>query len=306
MLNRFDWLRRSRSGAELLATLQYFESNPKLPFLNGELGPAHTAFRGACQRCWVYPRMPLNGEEPNSVNTSLRPYCKFCQAILNQAKHLGNTSRRSTLVWGITNQIPRQLRNREGFYAQNLLGVYIHDKYRWLMMLSKWSVKDWIQDLVLHHGHEMRGLIQILPTTGPDFGIDMGDILARAEHHEVHAASDQLSVRFYVTPYQVLTSHSRERQGNLTFEIAEFLRLLEMAAVFRVILRPEEQEILRELLTLDDSQEELFYWGRLLGELSPEARDMLSNWRIRTWPETRLDLLYELRDYVYVDFSKTP
>ncbi len=128
----------------------------------------------------------------------------------------------------------------------------------------------------------------------------MGDILCRAIHHEATFPMDQLRVRFYSSPYQLLRPHTRERQGLLTFEVSEFLRLMEMAAVFRALLKPEEQQALHELLDLDDSVEEQFYWGRLVGHLTQEAKDMLSAWRIRTWPENRIKLLYELIDYVFL------
>lgn len=111
---------------------------------------------------------------------------------------------------------------------------------------------------------------------------------------------DQLRVRFYSSPYQLLRPHTRERQGLLTFEVSEFLRLMEMAVVFRALLKPEEQQALHELLNLDDSIEERFYWGRFMGRLPHEAKDMLSAWRIRAWPKNRIKLLYELVDYVFL------
>jgi hypothetical protein len=109
---------------------------------------------------------------------------------------------------------------------------------------------------------------------------------------------DQLRVRFYSAPHQILKPYTREQQGLLTFEVSEFLSLLEMAAVFRTILRPREQELLYQLVNLDDASEEQFYWGRFLGFLNQEARDMLNAWRIRQWSKNRIRLLYELVDYV--------
>ncbi len=109
---------------------------------------------------------------------------------------------------------------------------------------------------------------------------------------------DRLRVRFFSAPYQLLYPHTRDRQGLLTFEVSEFVNLLEMAAVFRTMLRPEAQEALQELLNLEDPSEEQFYWGRFLGYLDPEAKDMLSAWRIRVWPRERIQLLYELTNYV--------
>jgi len=126
----------------------------------------------------------------------------------------------------------------------------------------------------------------------------MGDILCRAIHHEARFPIDQLRVRFYSAPYQILRPQTRDQQGLLTFEISEFLSLLEMAAVFRTLLRPEEQESFYELVNLKDASEEQFYWGRFMGFLNQEAKDMLSAWRIRQWPKSRIELLYELVNYV--------
>jgi hypothetical protein len=65
-------------------------------------------------------------------------------------------------------------------------------------------------------------------------------------------------------------------------------------------MRPEEQKVLYELLTIDKNMEEQFHWGRFQGVLSQEAKDMLNSWKIRRWPKSRVKLLYELTDYVYV------
>jgi hypothetical protein len=61
-------------------------------------------------------------------------------------------------------------------------------------------------------------------------------------------------------------------------------------------------------LNLEDTSEEQFYWGRFLGYLSQEAKDMLNAWRIRQWPKGRIELLYELVDYVafYQTYSTHP
>ena len=49
---------------------------------------------------------------------------------------------------------------------------------------------------------------------------------------------------------------------------------------------------------LEDPAEKQFYWGRFLGYLHQEAKDMLTAWGIRHWPEHRVNLLYELIEYV--------
>ena len=214
------------------------------------------------------------------------------------------SARHSVLVWGTVNQLPRQLETREGFYRDGLLSAYIHDGRRFLLMMFKRQLRDWLQELVLYHGADLTGLLQIFPPTGGKVGNSMGDILSGVVAHEIHSAPDQLRVRFYGAPYQVFAPRQRERRGMLTFEVAEFLRLLDMAAVFRAVLRPGEQEALHELLTLEDPKEAGFYWGRFVGQVNQEAKDMLNAWRIRSWPTERVQLLYELLNYNYVDFSQ--
>jgi len=289
MLNSFDWLRRSRTGAELLATLELLEDKPDL-FNQEEIGPPHSALDGPCRRCWIYPRAPSR--------RGTGPYCKPCRAMLTKARRLGHVSRQSAVVWGFVNQLPKQLEGGEGFHDTRILGTYVHDQNHFLLMMRRWELKTWLQELVIYHGADLKGLIQILPTTGTGKGLGMGDVLCRAIHYEARFSMDWLRVRFFSAPYQLLRPHTRDQLGLLTFEVSEFLSLLEMAAVFRTLLRPEAQLALQELLSLDDAGEEQFYWGRFMGYLSPEAKDMLSAWRIRQWPKNRIKLLYELVNYV--------
>ena len=91
-----------------------------------------------------------------------------------------------------------------------------------------------------------------------------------------------------------------------TFEVTEFLRLLEMTTIFRSLLRPKEQEMLHNLIELDNSREEQFYWGRFMGYLSQEAKDMLTSWKFRHWPKNRIRLLYELADYATFTSQPNP
>jgi hypothetical protein len=51
-------------------------------------------------------------------------------------------------------------------------------------------------------------------------------------------------------------------------------------------------------LQTDDPQEERFYWGRFMGLLDQEARDMLNAWNVRDWPKPQVQLLYDLMEYV--------
>jgi hypothetical protein len=124
----------------------------------------------------------------------------------------------------------------------------------------------------------------------------MGDLLAKAAHLEARFPADLLRVRFFTTGHQLFAPEHRGLGE--TFEASAFLRFLETAAVFRSLLRPEAQQMLYELFDLKDAQEERFYWGRFMGFLSPESRDMLDAWKIRQWPKSQVRLLYDLLDYV--------
>lgn len=288
MLNSFDWVRRSRTGAELLATLQCLEEEPGLLLDEQEIGPPHSALHGPCQRCWIYPRKP--SREQKAL------YCQACQAILDRARTLGPLSRQSVVVWGFVNRLPRQL--QEGFRDSRIVGIFIHDDRHFLVMLPRKELKPFIQELVLYHGPDLKGLLQIVPTVGTHGDVGMADALCRLVHHEVNFSMDRLRVRFYSAPYQVTIPHVRDRQGILTFDVTEFLSALEMAAVFRTVMRPEEQTVLYELLKIDRPDEAAFYWGRLMGFLSQEAKDMLSAWNVRHWSRGQVRLLYELIEYV--------
>ncbi len=290
MLSSFDWLRRAQTGAELLATLHCLAGRPDL-LAEPEIGPPHSALGGPCQRCWVYPRAPAPGGR-------LSPYCKPCLVILAAAGQIGHISRQAVVVWGLVNQLPHQLARGEGSQDSPVLGVYVPDPRHFLLMLPRRALKPWLQELLLYYGTDLKGLLEIFPTAGSRGGINMGDALCWAIHDEGRFPLDQLRVRFFSAPHQFLHHRTREKQGQLTFEAADFVSLLEMAAVFRTVMRPELQEALRQLLALQDASEAQFYWGRFLGYLSPEARDMLNAWRIRQWPSSRVALLYELVEYV--------
>jgi hypothetical protein len=287
MLSSFDWLRRSQTGAELLAILECLTTKPDLFPTGDEIGPPFSALDGPCQRCWIYPHLPSPGQN----------HCPACQAILSRASKLGHIAYQSIVIWGFVNRLSRLLRMGEGFYDYHVLGAYVHDENHFLLMIPKRELKPWLQELAIYHGADLKGLIQLLPTTDRH-KIEMGDILCRAIHHEARFPMDQLRVRFYSAPHQIMKPHTRDKQGLLTFEVSEFLSLLEMTAVFRTILRPTEQELLYQLVNLEDTSEEQFYWGRFMGFLSQEAKDMLNAWRIRQWPKGRIKLLYELVDYV--------
>lgn len=218
--------------------------------------------------------------------------------IVRRAKKRGNMSRRALVIWGYVNQLPRYLATRESFYADHALGSYTHDQHRFLLMLYRRDLKTWLQELVLYHGSTLKGLLQVIPTMGMMPNMDMGEALAQIIQREANYSMDRLRVQFYASPAQIRRFSSRDKQGQLTFEITEFMRLLEMATLFRTMLYPDEQQMLHQLLGLEDAGEAQFYWGRFLGQISQEAKDMLNAWKIRQWPHNQVELLYELIDYV--------
>jgi hypothetical protein len=217
--------------------------------------------------------------------------------LLTRAKRLGNTSRQALVVWGFVNQLPRPLRTGDGFQDHSVLGTYVHDDSRFLLVMQRRELKPWLQELVLYHGADLKGFLQIFPTVGSD-DASMGEVLCRVVHHEARFPLDVLRIRFFSAFHQVFRPHIYDQEGILTFEITEFLSLLEMAAVFRTILRPNEQKMLQELLGLDDPGQAQFYWGRFLGYVSQEARDMLTAWGVRQWSKAQARLFYELIEHV--------
>ena len=289
MLSRFDWLRRSQSGAELLATLKYLAEHPNFPNYEGELGPPHSATSTLCRRCWIYPQI--------SYPTKYNQYCHFCKEIIIKKGKWSSLSRRSVIIWGFVNQLPTQFLESKSYGKYPLVGAYVHDENHFLFMMQRLALKAWLQEFLMYHGADLKGLFQIFPTIGSGAIINMGDVLCMAMHYETKLPMDRLRVQFYATPFQLLKPIFRDRQGLLTFDVAEFLSLLEMVEVFRTLLRPNEQKELYELLQIKDYKEEHFYWGRFIGTLSQEAKDMLAAWKIRLWPSNQIELLYELVEY---------
>lgn len=289
MLSIFDWIRQSRTGAELIASLQYFQNHSSDFFQAQEAisGPI-SLFNRPCKRCWLYP----------CQNNLKILYCKTCLEIIARAKLLGYQSRQAIVVWGHVASLPKQLESKTGFYSSNIQGSYIHDAQHFMIVMNRFKLKPWIQELLIYHGTDMKGLLQFFPTTGQSNRGSMGDIICRAIHQDSRFPMDMLRIRFFSNPYQLFTPHVREQKGLLTFEVKNFLKLLEMASIFRSLLLPEDQQILRNLTNLKNKSEEQFFWGRLTGHLSSEAKDMLNAWKFRQWSKNQITLLYELFDYV--------
>ena len=282
MLTPFDWIRRCQSGMELLATLTLLNEGLAAECAIGEAPaePPYGALAGPCLRCWVYPRAEGSG------------YCPFCASVAQEAPKNNQIIRRVSVVWGYANRIPRVLGQ------ERVLAHYVLDDQRFLAMLPRQAVKPWLQDMLLEEGMDLRGLLQVFPTQGAGRNIGMGDILCRAIHHEANLPRAQLWVRFYSAPHQLVNPRQRNEEGILSFDAGEFLRMMDMAEVFRAVLHPEQQQALHEILALEDSEEQAFHWGRFTRQLDQRAHDMLTGWQFRQWPQNKVKLLYELVYYV--------
>ncbi|MFQ5615555.1 MAG: hypothetical protein ACE5GO_03745, partial [Anaerolineales bacterium] len=194
MLDCYDWLRRCRTGAELIATLRSFDVEPDLFLVQEQkqIGPPRSAFRGPCERCYIYPRAPKtqisdkpedSDDPPNNlpdtgkeIGSKQGNYCQFCRAVLNRAWRYGKVSRHAVILWGFVNQFPPQFQDRVKLDKVNVLGEYFHDQHHFLIVLYKKNLMDWMREVVLYYGAELKGLLQIFPTVG-EHSHTMGDFL---------------------------------------------------------------------------------------------------------------------------------
>ncbi len=184
MLNKFDWLRRCRSGTELLATLKYFSDDPEFDPSQFELGGPISAIGNLCQRCRVY--------SPVKEKKKYTRYCRFCEKIIQRKEQAALKSYSAVVLWGYVNQISRRL--RESKPSRSLFGIYIHDDQHFLIMMHRQYLKQWLQDLVIYSGLSLKGLLQIFPSIGEYRNLHIGDYLTWAIHHEATFLMDQLRV----------------------------------------------------------------------------------------------------------------
>ncbi len=296
MLSTFDWIRRSESGIELLATLDVLKKKPYLFESITQIGPPHFALNGPCQRCWVYPRYFQPGKR--------HKYCRICAAILKHKAPFVKLSPKCAIIWGYLNDIPDTLRQEIlGETSSFFVAGYIHDRQSFLLILPKIKLGRWLREFVIYYGAQLRGQLQVFPTVGSGHRYTLADLLTRIIHYQSNLPMNALYVRFYPNIASILRPKEREQAGLLTFEISDFLSFLETAKIFRTIFLPHQQDELYDLLNLKKTSEEQFYWGRFVGELSKEAKDLLSAWDIRKWPKEKIQLLYELKNYAEFDKS---
>ncbi len=298
MLTAFDWLRRCQSGGELLATLELIErtthSAASQPEFQLQPAPPHAAIYGPCLRCWSYATDP---DTPGSI------YCPMCQAIAARAKSVGQTAKQVVGVWGFVSHLPEQVRNRAVFADQRILGAYLHSDQHFLVMIRRRALQSWLQELLLYDGLDMTGMLQIFPTVSGYSQPNMGEMICQIVHNQARFPLDRLRVRFFSAPRQVLEVHKYDKLGVINFEVADFLRMLESASVFRAVFQPDEQNALQQVLAITDVQEAQFYWGRLMGILTPRARDLLAAWKMRNWSKAQVNLFYELVEYVAFHYA---
>lgn len=290
MLTPFDWLRRCVTGAELLATLHFFEKRQRLPSQQA-LGSPISALHRPCQRCQLFPQRLEFSSSPSDR------YCDFCGKVLAFSRRVYKTASHCVVVFGFVPQLARQLKQGEWLEGKKLLAGYIHENDHFIVMMPRKELKAWLQNLIFHHGPELQGIFQIFPTLGSDKGSGIGELLNWALKNELNIGLGAWQVQFYARAFSLINPHRRGPGTLLACHVAEFLALLETAEVFRDKLFPHEQQQLYDLLQLRDTKEEQFYWGRFLGSLTQEAKDMLTSWRIRQWSASQVQLLYALIEY---------
>lgn len=292
MLSIFDWIRRCRTGGELVATLEHFErhSPDTFPEIKALAGPT-TLDQRPCARCWLYP-------VHERKKCSKPDHCQTCGAIVGQARIKSRQSYLSSVIWGNVNTIPRHMEASAGFYEDPRVLRHVIDENHFLLVLNSRKIKAWLQELMLYHGSGLKGLIQIFPTTGRMKLGGMGELICRASHYDARFPMDRLRIRFYRGPKYLSAPHKYENKGVMTWYVGDFIKMLDMAAIFRSLIRPEEQEILRKITQVENESEAKFLWGRMMTLISPEAKDMLNSWNFRDWSNGRIDLFYGLFDYV--------
>ncbi|WP_045221527.1 type III-I CRISPR-associated protein Cas10i [Desulfonatronum thioautotrophicum] len=297
MLTPFDWIRLAFTGAELLATLDRLAEAPS--DLQGDtLGPPLETLDGPCERCMLYPRVD------NHRN------CRGCASIMGQRYRFRPASREVLLVWGCLNRLPYSIASRTGpararLSPDGLNGFFILDDRRFLKVIPRWTLKNWLQDILLYDD-ELHGLLQIFPTYSARQGLCMSDLLCHVVFREANIGTNNLWVRFYAEAYHVRRPQVLDKENLLNFPASEFLGMMNMGEMFQTLLSFHDQEILRKLLLSDNLNESQFNWGRFQGLLEQDARDMLDVWQIRQWPKARVQLFYDLLKFVPVDSGARP
>jgi len=290
MQNAYDWLLISKSGGELLATIDLVTDEPDLPGIVAKeecLGLPQTAFDGPCLRCRYYSRL---------ANSH---YCYFCNHVMVRESVVRSYARHSVALWCFVNYPPKKIPK-----TSHEVFCHIVDDNRFICCTNRWNLKNFLQEMMMIQGPDWLGTLQIFPVFRGGETLTMSDLLCSAIFDESALVQDRLYIKFFSSPYQFVHKREREREGKLIFEATDFVGYLEMAEIFKRGLYLEEQDRLRQLLDIEDASEKQFYWGRFLAQVRPEARDFLDSWKMKNWTESQVSLFYELLDFVKFDPDK--
>ncbi|RMI16923.1 MAG: hypothetical protein D6681_03935, partial [Calditrichaeota bacterium] len=167
MLSTSDWIRRVRTGAELIATLKLLQSMEKRELLELPREPAapFSACHRPCRRCHLYP--------PQSRTAKM---CRFCSQVLRHIRKLDPISRSSVIVWGYVNRLPRKVVSGEWNRKRLIVAMYPVDDQHFIGIMYRRRLKPWLQELVVYEGNTLQGLLQILPSSGGIRTFTMGDL----------------------------------------------------------------------------------------------------------------------------------
>ncbi|MBF0121005.1 MAG: hypothetical protein HQK79_19420 [Desulfobacterales bacterium] len=225
MLNTFDFIRIAKSGSELIATIQYLTEKSYILFTN-ELGPPLSGVVWPCQRCWFYSCLPSYGER----------HCEACSSILKLESESRKLIRSTFVLWGFVNKIPFPLTPGQKFLDITPTASYVFDEHHFIIILNRSEIKKCLKEIVNIHKLDLVGLIQIFPVKGSSLKGTMADILSHVTYQENRFPMDYLRIRFFSKPYHIFEAREKDKDKILTFEISEFLKILDLPSIFRPLL----------------------------------------------------------------------
>lgn len=281
MLALFDYICRCKTGSELYGALK-IKNQIKQHLDDQNIGVPCTAVYGPCQRCWIYDCNV--GEE----------YCPLCNSILEHSQGHNLVFQDITLIWYDFDLFPTSI---EKILPEDHIG-FIPLNYRsGLIMCMRSSIQNWLRSLTLKYGSLIKGLLQIFPTMGQGNIVGMGDILSTAKSQSKSLQFNNLWVRFYPEAWQLLDTKRREELGILTFEISDFISLIEKSKIYKEVIPNRFRNDIFELITKQDIDSESYYWGKLKRSLNKKAIDLIDSWKLKNWDKNKVELLYELSNY---------
>lgn len=298
MLGISNWLRMSRHASDLLATLAVLrntlETGSRL-----HLGPPHSAVAPLCRRCWIY-----------QAENRTRNFCPICSEIQTRQSQFFKSSQQAAVIRGHVNFLPAPVTSSCAGHPSRISDVscgllkpacWIQDPNHFWVILKRHDVRAWLQELAFHHGSELKGDLQIFSAIlAMRPGTPMGDILLSAEKMEAERVrQDVLQVRFLGKAAYLLLPANKTEAHSYQAVLSDFIAFMEMANLYRKLFHPNEQEQILELLRITDIQEKKFFWGRLLGQISSQASEMLERWQVMNWSPHKIKVFEELLAYAF-------